>query len=188
MPADMRRFEPTPLSSGAWENLKSRFFTHEMRRSTEETEGRPIYSRQDTAKLRMCGEIPQLTEAPIVACKEQQEAAGATNVASEERMQRATQTCRLQDAANLGVCSEMQHLTEATNVACGEQREAAGAKTMASDERKKTATKYRNLDCAYKRSQQVTGAATTTASYDGSSGNRNSGDRNNYTGWSIPRP
>ena len=42
-----------------------------------------------TAKLGACGEMlqyVQLTEATIVACEEQQEAAGAITMASEERM------------------------------------------------------------------------------------------------------
>ena len=56
----------------------------------------------------------QLTEATIVACEEQQEAAGAIIMASEERMQCATSTSRLQHTAKLGVCGEMLQLTEAT--------------------------------------------------------------------------
>ena len=69
----------------------------------------------------------QLTEATIVACEEQQEAAGAIIMASEERMQCATSTSRLQHTAKLGVCGEMLQLTEAIIVACEEQQEAAGS-------------------------------------------------------------
>ena len=78
-----------------------------------------------------------------MACEEQQEAAGAIIMASEERMQCATSTSRLQHTAKLGVCGEKLQLTEATIVACEEQQEAAGAIIMASEERIKTATRYR---------------------------------------------
>ena len=72
---------------------------------------------QHTAKLGECGEMLQLTEATIVACEAQHEAAGAIIMASEERMQSATSTSRLQRTAKLGMCGEMLQLTEATIVA-----------------------------------------------------------------------
>ena len=79
-------------------------------------------------------------------------------MASEERMQSATSTRRLQNTANLGECAEL-HMTEATIVACEEQQEAARAIMMASE-------KHRHAECDINESTATYRSASAARCYN----------------------
>ena len=82
-------------------------------------------------------------------------------MASEERMQSATSTSRLQRTAKLGMCGEMLQLTEATIGACEDQQEAAGAITMASEERRHAECEIHESIATYRKARRVRRDVTT---------------------------